>query len=52
MSCLNLAAASEEIMVAAVDNNQARVEIAQHYNQVSCVFFFGGRLMSKTSISH
>ncbi|VYS53442.1 unnamed protein product [Arabidopsis thaliana] len=29
---------SEEIMVAAVDNNQARVEIAQHYNQICKVF--------------
>jgi len=39
VSSLNLAAASEEIMGAAVDNNQARVEIAQHYNQVSYAFF-------------
>lgn len=37
---MNLAAASEEIMVAAADNNQERVEIAQLYNKVSFVFIF------------
>ena len=37
---MNLAAASEEIMVAAADNNQERVEIAQLYNKVRFVFIF------------
>lgn len=51
MSSLNLAAASEEITVAAVDNNQERVEITQLFNKVSFGFFFGGRLISRNSSS-